>query len=104
MLFAVALLLAPCHNRLCGNMSPLTASVNDSSAGVLVALVAVAELAELVEPVELVTGVEVLVVAVLREPVEPVAHAVSATTKAQNIISLRKCIRNKLEKVLGLEV
>ena len=91
-LFAVALRLAPCHNRLCGNMSPLTASVNDSSTGVLVALV------------ELVTAVEVLVVAVLREPVEPVAHAVSATTTAQNIISLRKCIRNKLEKVLGLEV
>ncbi len=73
-------------------MSPLTASVNDSSTGVLVALV------------ELVTAVEVLVVAVLREPVEPVAHAVSATTTAQNIISLRKCIRNKLENVLGLDV
>ena len=73
-------------------MSPLTASVNDSSTGVLVALV------------ELVTAVEVLVVAVLREPVEPVAHAVSATTTAQNIISLLKCIRNKLENVLGLEV
>ena len=70
-------------------MSPLTASVNDSSAGVLV---------------ELATAVKVLVVAVLREPVEPVAHAVSATTTAQNLISLRKCIRNKLEKVLGLEV
>ena len=76
-------------------MSPLTASVNDSSAGVLVVLVALVELA---------TAVKVLVVAVLREPVEPVAHAVSATTTAQNIISLRKCIRNKLEKVLGLEV
>ena len=76
-------------------MSPLTASVNDSSAGVPVVLVALVELA---------TAVKVLVVAVLREPVEPVAHAVSATTKAQNIISLRKCIRNKLEKVLGLEV
>ena len=70
-------------------MSPLTASVNDSSAGVIV---------------ELATAVKVLVVAVLPEPVEPVAHAVSATTTAQNIISLRKCIRNKLEKVLGLEV
>ena len=68
-------------------MSPLTASVNDSSTGVLVALV------------ELVTAVEVLVVAVLREPVEPVAHAFSATTTAQNLISLRKCIRNKLENV-----
>ena len=76
-------------------MSPLTASVNDSSAGVPVVLLALVELA---------TGVEVLVVAVLPEPVEPVAHAVSATTTAQNIISLRKCIRNKLEKVLGLEV
>ena len=70
-------------------MSPLTASVNESSAGVLVALIASAELAN---------TVEVLVVAVLREPVEPVAHAVSATTKAQNLISLRKCIRNKFEK------
>ena len=67
-------------------MSPLTASVNDSSTGVLVALV------------ELVTAVEVLVVAVLREPVEPVAHAVSATTKAKNLINRRKCIRNKFEK------
>ena len=76
-------------------MSPLTASVNDSSAGVLVVLVALVELA---------TAVKVLVVAVLPEPVEPVAHAVSATTKAQNIISLRKCIRNKLENALGLEV
>ena len=71
-------------------MSPLTASVNDSSAGVLVVLVALVELA---------TAVKVLVVAVLREPVEPVAHAVSATTTAQNLISLRKCIRNKLENV-----
>ena len=76
-------------------MSPLTASVNDISAGVLVVLVALVELA---------TAVEVLAVAVLREPVEPVAHDVSATTKAQNLISLRKCIRNKLENVLGLEV
>ena len=76
-------------------MSPLTASVNDSSAGVLVVLVALVELA---------TAVKVLVVAVLREPVEPVAHAVSATTKEQNKINLRKCIRNKLENVLGLEV
>lgn len=76
-------------------MSPLTASVNDSSSGLLVALVALFELA---------TAVKVLVVAVLREPVEPVAHAVSAITTAQNIISLRKCIRNKLENVLGLEV
>ena len=76
-------------------MSPLTASVNDSSAGVLVVLVALVELA---------TAVKVLVVAVLPEPVEPVAHAVSATTTAQNIISLLKCIRNKLENVLGLEV
>jgi hypothetical protein len=101
-LFAVALLLAPCHNRLCGNMSPLTASVNDSSAGVLVVLVvlvALVAVAALVEPVELATAVKVLVVAVLREPVEPVAHAVSATTTAQNLISLRKCIRNKLENV-----
>ena len=82
-LFAVALRLAPCHNRLCGNMSPLTASVNESSVGALDALV---------------VTVEALVVIVVREPVEPVAHAVSATTKAQNLISLRKCIRNKFEK------
>ena len=85
-------------------MSPLTASVNDSSAGVLVVLVALVAVAALVEPVELATAVKVLVVAVLREPVEPVAHAVSATTTAQNLISLRKCIRNKLENALGLEV
>ena len=83
MLLAIALRLAPCHNRLCGNMSPLTASVNESSVGALDALV---------------LSVEVLVVAVLREPLEPVAHAVSATTKAQNLISLRKCICNKFEK------
>lgn len=82
-------------------MSPLTASVNDSSAGVPVVLVALVAVAELVE---LATAVKVLVVAVLREPVEPVAHAVSATTTAQNKINLRKCIRNKLENVLGLEV
>ena len=76
-------------------MSPLTASVNDSSAGVPVVLVALVELA---------TAVKVLVVAILREPVEPVAHDVSATTTAQNIISLRKCTRNKLGNALGLEV
>ena len=64
-------------------MSPLTASVNESSVGALDALV---------------VTVEALVVIVVREPVEPVAHAVSATTKAQNLISLRKCIRNKFEK------
>ena len=54
-------------------MSPLTASVNESSVGALDALV---------------VTVEVLVVEVVREPVEPVAHAVSATTKAQILISL----------------
>ena len=64
-------------------MSPLTASMNESSVGALDALV---------------VTVEALVVIVVREPVEPVAHAVSATTKAQNLISLRKCIRNKFEK------
>ena len=83
-------------------MSPLTASVNDSSAGVLVVLVvlvALVAVAALVEPVELATAIKVLVVAVLPEPVKPVAHAVSATTKAQNKINLRKCIRNKLENV-----
>ena len=79
-------------------MSPLTASVNDSSAGVPVVLVALVAVAELVEPVELVTAVEVLVVAVLREPFEPVAHAVSATAMEKNLNSLRKCIRNKFEK------
>ena len=70
-------------------MSPLTASVNESSLGVLVALIASAELAN---------TVEVLVVAVVREPVEPVAHAVSATAIEKNLNSLRKCIRNKFEK------
>ena len=70
-------------------MSPLTASVNESSVGVLVALIASAELAN---------TVEVLVVAVLREPFEPVAHAVSATAMEKNLNSLRKCIRNKFEK------
>ena len=64
-------------------MSPLTASVNESSLGALDALV---------------VTVEVLVVAVLREPVEPVAHAVSATAIEKNLNSLRKCIRNKFEK------
>ena len=64
-------------------MSPLTASVNESSPGVLVALV---------------VTVEVLVVAVVREPVEPVAHAVSATAIEKNLNSLRKCIRNKFEE------
>ena len=64
-------------------MSPLTARVNESSVGALDALV--------------LTG-EVLVVAVLREPVEPVAHAVSATAMEKNLNSLRKCIRNKFEK------
>ena len=64
-------------------MSPLTASVNESSVGVLDALV---------------VTVKVLVVAVLREPVEPVAHAVSATTMVKNLNSLRKYICNKFEK------
>ena len=64
-------------------MSPLTASVNESSLGALDALV---------------VTVEVLVVAVLREPVEPVAHAVSATTTVKNLNSLRKRICNKFEK------
>ena len=64
-------------------MSPLTARVNESSVGALDALV--------------LTG-EVLVVAVLREPVEPVAHAVSATAIEKNLNSLRKRIRNKFEK------
>ena len=71
-------------------MSPLTASVNESSPGVLVAL---SELNELTE----VSAVKVLVVAVLREPVEPVAHAVSATTMVKNLNSLRKRIRNKFK-------
>ncbi len=73
-------------------MSPLTASVNESSGGELVALVKFADL------IELATSVEILVVAVVREPNELVAHAVSATTKVQNLTTLRKCIRNKSEK------
>ena len=88
-LFAVALRLAPCHNRLCGNMSPLIASVNESSVGATVVIDS------------LVIAAKVLEVALVTESVEslePVAHAVSATTKAQNLISLRKCIRNKFEK------
>ena len=72
---AIALRFAPCHNRLCGNVSPLTASVNESSVGVLDAL--------------LVT-VEDLVVEVVFEPVEPDAHAASAKTIKQNLINRRK--------------
>ena len=72
---AIALRFAPCHNRLCGNVSPLTASVNESSVGVLDALV---------------VTVEDLVVEVVFEPVEPDAHAVSATTITQNLMNRRK--------------
>ena len=96
-LFADALRLAPCHNRLCGNMSPLTASVNESSPGELVELVELVALSELDGLTE-VSAVKVLVVAVLREPVEPVAHAVSAMTMVKNLNSLRKRIRNKFKK------
>ena len=73
-------------------MSPLTASVNESSGGVLVALVKFVEFAEFAE---LISVLKVLVVAAVREPIELVAHAVSATTKAQNLISLLKRIRKK---------
>ena len=72
---AIALRFAPCHNRLCGNVSPLTASVNESSVGVLDALV---------------VTVEDLVVEVVFEPVEPDAHAVSATTITHNLMNRRK--------------
>ena len=72
---AIALRFAPCHNRLCGKVSPLTASVNESSVGVLEALV---------------VTVEALVVEVVFEPVEPDAHAVSATTIAKNLMNRRK--------------
>ncbi len=70
-------------------MSPLTASVNESSGGELVPLVKFAEFAKLI------SVLKVLVVAAVREPIELVAHAVSATTKAQNLISLRKRTRKK---------
>ena len=69
---AIALRFAPCHNRLCGNVSPLTASVNESSVGA---------------PDALVVTVEDLVVEVVFEPVEPDAHAVSAKTITQNLMN-----------------
>ena len=72
---AIALRFAPCHNRLCGNVSPLTASVNESSVGA---------------PDALVGTVEALVVEVVFEPVEPDAHAASATTIKQNLMNRRK--------------
>ena len=72
---AIALRFAPCHNRLCGKVSPLTASVNESSVGALNVLV--------------VTD-EALVVEVVFEPVEPDAHADSATTIAINLMNRRK--------------
>ena len=68
-------------------MSPLTASVNESSAGVLVALVA---LVALVELAELANTVEVLVVALVFESVEPDAHAANAIRIAQNLMNRRK--------------
>jgi hypothetical protein len=79
---AIALRFAPCHNRLCGNMSPLTASVNESSVGA---------------PDVLVVTVEVLVVALVIESVEPDAQAASAKTITQNLINRRKCTRNNFE-------
>ena len=72
---AIALRFAPCHNRLCGNVSPLTASVNESSVGALVVFV---------------VTVEALVVEVVFEPVEPDAHAASAKTIMQNLMTRRK--------------
>ncbi len=77
-------------------MSPLTASVNESSGGELVALVKFAEF------VELISVLKVLVVAAVRESNELVAHAVSATTKAQNLISLLKRIQKILRYFLSL--
>ena len=85
-LFAVALRLAPCHNRLCGNMSPLIASVNESSVGATVVIDS------------LVIAAKVLEVALVTESVEslePDAHAVSAIRMAKNLINRRKCTRNK---------
>ena len=72
---AIALRFAPCHNRLCGNVSPLTASVNESSVGALDVLV---------------VTVEALVVEVVFETVEPDAHAASAKTIMQNLMNRRK--------------
>ena len=72
---AIALRFAPCHNRLCGKVSPLTASVNESSVGALDVLV---------------VTVEALVVEVVFEPVEPDAHAVSTTIITKNLMNRRK--------------
>ena len=72
---AIALRFAPCHNRLCGNVSPLTASVNESSVGALVVLV---------------VTVKVFVVEVVFESVEPDAHAVSKITITKNLMNRRK--------------
>jgi hypothetical protein len=78
---AIALRFAPCHNRLCGSVSPLTASVNENSVFAIDVLDALDEL---------VVTVEDLVVEVVFELVEPEAHAVSATTIAQNLMNRRK--------------
>jgi hypothetical protein len=89
-LFADALRLAPCHNLLCGNMSPLTASVNESSVGESVVFDA------------LVVATKVLEIALVTESVEslePDAHAVNTTTMVQNLISRCKCARNKFENI-----
>ncbi len=86
---AIALRFAPCHNRLCGNVSPLTARVNGSSVGATVVLKALDALDELV------VTAKVLEVALVLRPVEPDAHAASTTTMAQNLFNRRKCTRNK---------
>ena len=80
---AIALRFAPCHNRLCGNVSPLTASVNENSVSAIDVLDALV--------------IEVLEVVLVLKLVEPEAHAVSATTIAQNLINRRKCTRNNFE-------
>ena len=72
---AIALRFAPCHNRLCGKVSPLTASVNENSVGA---------------PDVIAVTVEALVVEVVFETAEPDVHAVSATAIAQNPMNRRK--------------
>ena len=70
-------------------MSPLTASVNESSVGATVVIDS------------LVIAAKVLEVALVTESVEslePDAHAVSAIRMAKNLINRRKCTRNKFEK------
>jgi len=81
---AIALRFAPCHNRLCGNVSPLTASVNESSVDAPDVLGAAVVLDALL------AAAKVLVAVLVLKLVEPEEHAVSATTIAQNLINRRK--------------